>query len=152
MELYTRKGWSWLRLAESSGCILCQKLLWLNLSYKLFSLKRDIEPTTESIAVVWPKPQDSLSPNQQAKTIQGFYNRVRVHAAHDREHNYHDSSTLCRGGTHSPWVMIILGSQVPVDPMEYLYTLPGCALGHHYKAFKWLPLIWPYPLKFHWRC
>jgi hypothetical protein len=37
--------------------------------------------------------------------------------------------------------MIILGSQVPIDPMVYLYTLPGCVLGHHYKAFQWLPLV-----------
>jgi hypothetical protein len=26
-------------------------------------------------------------------------------------------------------------------PTKYLYTLPGCALGHHYKAFHWLPLV-----------
>jgi hypothetical protein len=25
--------------------------------------------------------------------------------------------------------------------MEYLYTLPGCALEYHYKAFQWLPLV-----------
>jgi hypothetical protein len=37
--------------------------------------------------------------------------------------------------------MIILGSQVPIDPMVYFYTLPGCVLGHHYKAFQWLPLV-----------
>jgi hypothetical protein len=37
--------------------------------------------------------------------------------------------------------MIILGNQAPVDPMEYLYTLPGCALGYHYKAFQWLNLV-----------
>jgi hypothetical protein len=36
--------------------------------------------------------------------------------------------------------MIILGSQASVDPTEYLYTLPGCALGHHY-AFQWLNLV-----------
>jgi hypothetical protein len=25
--------------------------------------------------------------------------------------------------------------------MEYLYTLLGCALGYHYKAFQWLLLV-----------
>jgi hypothetical protein len=34
--------------------------------------------------------------------------------------------------------MIILGSQTFVDLIEHLYTLPGCALGYHYKAFQWL--------------
>jgi hypothetical protein len=43
-------------LAESGGYDLCQKLLWLILSYKLFSLKRDIEPTTElSYPIFIPK-------------------------------------------------------------------------------------------------
>jgi hypothetical protein len=37
--------------------------------------------------------------------------------------------------------VIILGSQAPVDPMEYLYTLPGCVLGYHYKSFQWLNLV-----------
>jgi hypothetical protein len=59
-----------------------------------------------------------------------------VHAAHDREYDYHDSSTLYRGCTHSLCVVIILGSQVLIDPTEYFYTLLGCALGYHYKAFK----------------
>jgi hypothetical protein len=36
--------------------------------------------------------------------------------------------------------VIILGSQAPVDPMEYLYKIIGCELGHHYKAFQWLNL------------
>jgi hypothetical protein len=38
-------------------------------------------------------------------------------------------------------VGIILGSPAPVDLMEYLYTLLGCALGQHYKAFQWLHLV-----------
>jgi hypothetical protein len=38
--------------------------------------------------------------------------------------------------------MIILHRQAPVDPTEYLYTLPGCALGYHYKAFQRLNLIY----------
>jgi hypothetical protein len=37
--------------------------------------------------------------------------------------------------------MISLGSQAFIDPMEYLYTLLGCALGYHYKAFQWLNLV-----------
>jgi hypothetical protein len=37
--------------------------------------------------------------------------------------------------------MIILGSQAPIDSMEYLYTHSVCALGYHYKAFQWLLLI-----------
>jgi hypothetical protein len=37
--------------------------------------------------------------------------------------------------------MIILGSQVPINPTEYLYILPGCVLGHHYKAFHCLLLV-----------
>jgi hypothetical protein len=36
---------------------------------------------------------------------------------------------------------MIPGSQAPVDPMEYLYTFLGCALGYHYKAFQWLNLV-----------
>jgi hypothetical protein len=44
--------------------------------------------------------------------------------------------------------MIILCSQAPVDPMEYLYTLPGCVLGYHYKAFQWLNLVYSVPAEF----
>jgi hypothetical protein len=75
----------------------------------------------------------------------GYSNLVRIHAAHNREHDCHDSSTLCSGCTHSPWVTIILDSQASVDPMEYLYTLLRCALGHHYKAFQWLNLVYSAP-------
>jgi hypothetical protein len=53
----------------------------------------------------------------------------------------HDSSTLYRRCTHSPWVTIILGIKAPVDPTEYLYTLLWCALGYHYKAFQYLLLV-----------
>jgi hypothetical protein len=41
--------------------------------------------------------------------------------------------------------MIILGSQAPIDPMEYLYTLSGCALGYHYNVFQWLNLVFHAP-------
>jgi hypothetical protein len=37
--------------------------------------------------------------------------------------------------------MIILCSQSPTDSTEYLYTLSGCVLGYHYKAFQWLNLV-----------
>jgi hypothetical protein len=80
-------------------------------------------------------------------TNPGYSNRVRVHAAHDCEHGCHDSSTFYRGCTHFPWVVIILGSQVSIDPMEYLYKLLGCVLGYHYKAFQWLNLICSAPAK-----
>jgi hypothetical protein len=36
---------------------------------------------------------------------------------------------------------MVIGSQTPVDPMEYLYTLLGCALGYQYKDFYWLNLV-----------
>jgi hypothetical protein len=49
--------------------------------------------------------------------------------------------------TVSTDVMIILGSQVPVDPMEYVYTILECALGHHDKAFQWLHLVCTIPTK-----
>jgi hypothetical protein len=41
--------------------------------------------------------------------------------------------------------MIILGSQAPVDPMEYLYSLLGCVIGHHYKTFQSLNLVLSVP-------
>jgi hypothetical protein len=53
--LFHKEGLTWVWLAESCGYNIYQKLLWLILSYKLFSSKRDIEPTTESTSVVWPK-------------------------------------------------------------------------------------------------
>jgi hypothetical protein len=37
--------------------------------------------------------------------------------------------------------MIILGSLASIDLMEYIYTLPRCVLGYHYKAFQWLLLV-----------
>jgi hypothetical protein len=77
---------------------------------------------------------------------------VRVQAAHDHEHGCHDSSTLCKGCTHSPWVTIILCSQAPIDSMECFYTILVCALGYHYKAFQYLLLICTHSLRFHQRC
>jgi hypothetical protein len=104
-------------------------------------LEHDIEPTTESTVVVRPKQRLTKLWTKPTIPTQVSSNRVRVHAAHNREHDCYDSSTLYGGCTHYPWVTIILGSQVPIDATEYLYTLLGCALGHHYKAFQWLHLV-----------
>jgi hypothetical protein len=41
--------------------------------------------------------------------------------------------------------MIILGSQTPIDPIEYLYTHSGCALANHYKVVRWLNLVCSVP-------
>jgi hypothetical protein len=78
---------------------------------------------------------------------------VRVHAAHDCEHDCYNSFTLCRCCTRSTWVTIILGSRIPVVWTEYPYTLLRCVLGNHYKSFQWFhlacnvptevsPLVW----------
>jgi hypothetical protein len=32
----------------------------------------------------------------------GYSNHVRIHATHNRKHDYHDSSTLCKGCSHFP--------------------------------------------------
>jgi hypothetical protein len=108
--LFNNEGLTRVRLAESCGYDLCQVLLWLILSYKLLSSKCDIEPTTESTTTVRPKEQLTNHPNIPTIPNPGYSNRVRIHAAHNHEHGYHDSSTLYRGCTHSPWVTIILGS------------------------------------------
>jgi hypothetical protein len=105
---------------------------------KALPLEHNIEPTIESTAVARPKQRLTRLPTIPTQVSS---NHVRVHAAHNCDHDYHDSSTLCSGCTHSPLVMIILGSQVPVDLTEYLYILLGCALGHHYKAFQWIYLV-----------
>jgi hypothetical protein len=55
-ELLNKEGLTSIWLAEGGACDLCQKLLWLILSYKLFS-KRDIEATTKSTVAVRPKEQ-----------------------------------------------------------------------------------------------
>jgi hypothetical protein len=39
-------------------------------------------------------------------------------------------------------IMTVLHSTEVVHiPLEYHYTLLGCALGYHYKAFQWLNLV-----------
>jgi hypothetical protein len=43
--------------------------------------------------------------------------------------------------------MIILGSQEPIDPTEYIYTLLGCVLGYHYKTFQRLLLVCSAPVE-----
>jgi hypothetical protein len=108
--LFNKEGLTWVWLAESGGYDLCQKLLWLILSYKLFSLKCNIEPTTESTVTVWPKEQLTNHPNIPTIQNPSYSNHVRIHAADNREPGCYDSSTLCRGCTHSLWVVIILRS------------------------------------------
>jgi hypothetical protein len=139
--LFHKEDLTWVWLAESGGYDLCQKLLWLILSYKLISLKRDIKPTTESTVTVRPKQQLGNHPNISTIPNAGYSNRVRIHATHNREHDCNDSSTLCRGCTHSIWVTIILGSQASVYPTEYLYTFSESAVGYHYNTFQWLLLV-----------
>jgi hypothetical protein len=105
---------------------------------QLFSLRRGIEPTTESTAVVRSKRTTEQLSQHPNHINTSYSNHVRVHVAHNCEHDCHDSSTLCKGCTYFPWVTIILASQASVDPTEYLYTLLGCALEYHYKTFQWL--------------
>jgi hypothetical protein len=139
--LFNKEGLTWVWLPESNGYDLWQKLLWLILSYKLFSSKCDIDNTIQSTVAVQPKEKLTNHPNVPTIPNPGYSNPMKIHATHNREHVYHDSSTLCRGCTHFSWVTIILGSPASVDPTEYLYTLPGCALRYHYKAFWWLLLV-----------
>jgi hypothetical protein len=98
-----------------------------------------------------PQPKETHFNKTQPRLYQNpsqvSTNRVRVHAAHNHEHGCYNSFTLYRGCTHSPWVMIILGSRIPIVRMEYPYTLPRCALGNHYKAFQWFPLAYNIPSK-----
>jgi hypothetical protein len=56
------------------------------------------------------------------------WHHVRYNAAHDREDGSYNSFTLCRGCTHSPWVVIILGKpNTRTD--KHPYTLLRCVLG-----------------------
>jgi hypothetical protein len=41
--------------------------------------------------------------------------------------------------------MIILGWPNTRCTGEYPYTLPGCALGHHYKVVQWFSLVCSVP-------
>jgi hypothetical protein len=83
---------------------------------------------------------DTTNPRLDQNLSQVSTNHVRVHAAHNCEHDCYNSFTLCGGCTHSPWVTIILGSQIHVVRMEYPFILPRCALENHNKAFQWIPL------------
>jgi hypothetical protein len=83
---------------------------------------------------------DTTQPRLNQNPSQVSTNHVWVYAAYNREHDYYNSFTLCRGCTRSPWVTIILDSRIPVVQTEYPYTLLRCALGNHYKAFQLFPL------------
>jgi hypothetical protein len=65
---------------------------------------------------------------------------VRVHAAQDREHGCYNSFILCRGCTHYPWVVIILGYLNTRCTDEHPYTLRRCVPGNHYKIVQWFHL------------
>jgi hypothetical protein len=62
-ELFNKGGLTWFLLAESGGYDICQKLLWLTLSYKFFSTRCNIEPTTESTTVIQPNNRLTNHPN-----------------------------------------------------------------------------------------
>jgi hypothetical protein len=91
--------------------------------------------------VVRPKRITNKPTQHPNHTNPGYSNYVRIHADHNCELGCHDSSMICRGYRYSPCVAIILRSQASVDLMEYLYTLSGHALGHHYKIFQWFLLV-----------
>jgi hypothetical protein len=69
------------------------------------------------------------TPNQ-TKPILGSSNRVRVHAAHDREHGCHESFILYRGCTHFPWVVIS-------SPVFGWLTSPFRHTGQAQSHFLW---------------
>jgi hypothetical protein len=96
---------------------------------------------------------DTTQPRLNKNPSQVSTNHVRVHAAHDSEHDCYNSFTLCRGCTHSPWVMIILGKLNTHCTDGHYYTLLRCVLGNHYKVIQWFhlacnvptevsPLVW----------
>jgi hypothetical protein len=81
----------------------------------------------------------SIQPNPRLNhySSQVSTNHVRVHAAHDCECGCYNSFILCRGYTHSPWVVIILEKPNTHCTDERSYTLPRCVLGNHYKTVQW---------------
>jgi hypothetical protein len=70
--LFNKEGLTWVWLVESGGYNIYQKLLSLILSYKLFSSKHNIEPTTKSTVVVWPKRTDWPT----IPTMQRYHSRL----------------------------------------------------------------------------
>jgi hypothetical protein len=92
-------------LAESGCCILCQAVTTKAKSSSPRHVTSNIPQSP-----LWYLDLRLTDSQHSNHTNPGYSNRVRVHAAHDNEHSCHDSSTLCRGCTHSPWVMIILDS------------------------------------------
>jgi hypothetical protein len=134
-----KEGWLWFDLKKAVVASNAQKLLLLNAKALLLEMWHR---TYHRVHCGSSTEETRLTNSQHLNhTNPGYSNRVRVHAAHDHEHDCRDNFTLYRGCTHSPWVAIILGSQAPVDPMEYLYTLLRCAPGHHYKAFQRFNLV-----------
>jgi hypothetical protein len=103
-------------------------------------LKITILIVPRSLTMIDPQPSKAHFNTTQPIPIPGFTNHVRVHAAHDREHGCHNSFTLCRGCTCSPWVVIILGKSNTCCTDKHSYTLPRCVPGNHYKAIQWFHL------------
>jgi hypothetical protein len=77
---------------------------------------------------------------------------VRVHVALDREHSCYNSFTLCRGCTHSPWVVI----PSPISKWLHLHFAMRARHIHaffqmrpvdHYKAFQWFHQVCNVPSK-----
>jgi hypothetical protein len=95
-------------LTESGGYVYAKASKYLN---RLQLLEhQNIDHTTESTAKDRPNQQSQLRPTDRPWQFptQGPSNHVRIHAAHDNEHDCQDSFTLYKGGIHSPWVMTIL--------------------------------------------
>jgi hypothetical protein len=100
----TRRFW----LAASSGYILPKASRYLS-KLQSFQNRTSITPQSPLQRVDLTNGLTILDSVNQTKPIPGSTNHMRVHAAHDREHDCHNSFTLCRGCTRSPWVVIILG-------------------------------------------
>jgi hypothetical protein len=108
--------------------LTCRKQwLWLWKSFQVSKKtstpqQQNIGHTIESTTKDQPNQQDQLALTNRPKQLptQGSSNHVRVDATHDREHDCQDSFTLCRGCTHSPWVVAILDSQILVVQMSTL--------------------------------
>jgi hypothetical protein len=91
----------------------------------------------------------STQPNQDLteNPFQVSTNHVRVHTAHDREHDCYKSFIFYRGCTRSPRVVIILRKPNTCCTDEHSYTLTRCVLENHYKAVQWFYLACNIPTK-----
>jgi hypothetical protein len=83
---------------------------------------------------------DTTQPRLNQISSQVSTNHMRVHDAHDCEHDCYNSFTLYRGCTRSPWVMIIPRRLNTRCTGEHPYTLPRCVLQNHYNVVQWFHL------------